>query len=163
MNVCTSVDGVSHGHFFTPSFQTVYDQWFITLFNIVYTSLPVLAMGVFDQVCGVCCLCCYLCWLSQLCLASFYVEGWFMGRSLGMQFLKGMWHGSQGLLGPSPACCFFRKVLHPSLPRLFWGTYNLLCGLKALGSRARSFPLSFESSVSQISVIVSFQKCNSLN
>uniref|UniRef100_A0AAR2JQP9 Phospholipid-transporting ATPase n=1 Tax=Pygocentrus nattereri TaxID=42514 RepID=A0AAR2JQP9_PYGNA len=31
------------------SAQTVYDQWFITLFNIVYTSLPVLAMGVFDQ------------------------------------------------------------------------------------------------------------------
>lgn len=30
--------------------KTVYDQWFITLFNIVYTSLPVLAMGVFDQV-----------------------------------------------------------------------------------------------------------------
>ncbi|MEQ2206600.1 hypothetical protein XENOCAPTIV_000481 [Xenoophorus captivus] len=29
--------------------QTVYDQWFITLFNIVYTSLPVLAMGLFDQ------------------------------------------------------------------------------------------------------------------
>ncbi|XP_055293047.1 probable phospholipid-transporting ATPase IM isoform X3 [Moschus berezovskii] len=28
---------------------TVYDQWFITLFNIVYTSLPVLAMGIFDQ------------------------------------------------------------------------------------------------------------------
>uniref|UniRef100_A0A673IEF0 Phospholipid-transporting ATPase n=1 Tax=Sinocyclocheilus rhinocerous TaxID=307959 RepID=A0A673IEF0_9TELE len=32
------------------SAQTVYDQWFITLFNIVYTSLPVLAMGLFDQV-----------------------------------------------------------------------------------------------------------------
>ena len=32
------------------SFQTVYDQWFITLYNIVYTSLPVLAMGIFDQV-----------------------------------------------------------------------------------------------------------------
>nr|XP_055048068.1 probable phospholipid-transporting ATPase IM isoform X2 [Misgurnus anguillicaudatus] len=31
------------------SAQTVYDQWFITLFNIVYTSLPVLAMGMFDQ------------------------------------------------------------------------------------------------------------------
>lgn len=30
--------------------QTVYDQFFITLFNIVYTSLPVLAMGIFDQV-----------------------------------------------------------------------------------------------------------------
>ncbi|KAM5235534.1 putative phospholipid-transporting ATPase IM [Ctenodactylus gundi] len=28
---------------------TVYDQWFIALFNIVYTSLPVLAMGIFDQ------------------------------------------------------------------------------------------------------------------
>lgn len=33
-------------------FQTVYDQYFITLYNIVYTSLPVLAMGVFDQVQG---------------------------------------------------------------------------------------------------------------
>ncbi|XP_041965886.1 probable phospholipid-transporting ATPase IM isoform X4 [Alosa sapidissima] len=31
------------------SAQTVYDQWFITLYNIVYTSLPVLAMGLFDQ------------------------------------------------------------------------------------------------------------------
>lgn len=30
----------------------MYDQYFITLYNIVYTSLPVLAMGVFDQVCG---------------------------------------------------------------------------------------------------------------
>lgn len=27
------------------SFGTVYDQYFITLYNIVYTSLPVLAMG----------------------------------------------------------------------------------------------------------------------
>uniref|UniRef100_UPI0037E86E99 phospholipid-transporting ATPase ID n=1 Tax=Semicossyphus pulcher TaxID=241346 RepID=UPI0037E86E99 len=31
------------------SAQTVYDQFFITLYNIVYTSLPVLAMGIFDQ------------------------------------------------------------------------------------------------------------------
>ncbi|KAL2088905.1 hypothetical protein ACEWY4_015804 [Coilia grayii] len=31
------------------SAQTVYDQWFITLFNVVYTSLPVLALGLFDQ------------------------------------------------------------------------------------------------------------------
>lgn len=43
------MDGVSH--WYIVSFQTVYDQWFITLFNIVYTSLPVLAMGIFDQVC----------------------------------------------------------------------------------------------------------------
>lgn len=32
----------------------MYDQYFITLYNIVYTSLPVLAMGVFDQVRWVC-------------------------------------------------------------------------------------------------------------
>lgn len=37
------------GFFCGFSAQTVYDQWFITLFNIVYTSLPVLAMGIFDQ------------------------------------------------------------------------------------------------------------------
>uniref|UniRef100_A0A671W5R8 Phospholipid-transporting ATPase n=1 Tax=Sparus aurata TaxID=8175 RepID=A0A671W5R8_SPAAU len=34
-----------YGFFCGFSAQTVYDQWFITLFNIVYTSLPVLAMG----------------------------------------------------------------------------------------------------------------------
>uniref|UniRef100_A0A3Q3W7G7 Phospholipid-transporting ATPase n=1 Tax=Mola mola TaxID=94237 RepID=A0A3Q3W7G7_MOLML len=37
------------GFFCGFSAQTVYDQYFITLFNIVYTSLPVLAMGTFDQ------------------------------------------------------------------------------------------------------------------
>ncbi|TKS73585.1 putative phospholipid-transporting ATPase IM [Collichthys lucidus] len=38
-----------YGFFCGFSAQTVYDQWFITLFNSVYTSLPVLAMGLFDQ------------------------------------------------------------------------------------------------------------------
>ncbi|XP_037539634.1 phospholipid-transporting ATPase ID [Nematolebias whitei] len=38
-----------YGFFCGFSAQTVYDQWFISLFNIVYTSLPVLAMGLFDQ------------------------------------------------------------------------------------------------------------------
>uniref|UniRef100_A0A3Q3J034 Phospholipid-transporting ATPase n=1 Tax=Monopterus albus TaxID=43700 RepID=A0A3Q3J034_MONAL len=38
-----------YGFFCGFSAQTVYDQWFITLYNIVYTSLPVLAMGLFDQ------------------------------------------------------------------------------------------------------------------
>ncbi|AWP08276.1 Phospholipid-translocating ATPase [Scophthalmus maximus] len=38
-----------YGFFCGFSAQTVYDQWFITLFNIVYTSLPVLGMGLFDQ------------------------------------------------------------------------------------------------------------------
>ncbi|XP_013876978.1 phospholipid-transporting ATPase ID [Austrofundulus limnaeus] len=38
-----------YGFFCGFSAQTVYDQWFITLFNIVYTSLPVLAVGLFDQ------------------------------------------------------------------------------------------------------------------
>ncbi|XP_036071926.1 phospholipid-transporting ATPase ID isoform X1 [Oryzias melastigma] len=37
------------GFFCGFSAQTVYDQYFITLYNIVYTSLPVLAMGMFDQ------------------------------------------------------------------------------------------------------------------
>jgi len=32
-------------------FQTVFDPVFITLYNVIYTSLPVMAMGVFDQVC----------------------------------------------------------------------------------------------------------------
>uniref|UniRef100_A0A7N8WSB3 Phospholipid-transporting ATPase n=1 Tax=Mastacembelus armatus TaxID=205130 RepID=A0A7N8WSB3_9TELE len=38
-----------YGFFCGFSAQTVYDQWFITLYNIVYTSLPVLGMGLFDQ------------------------------------------------------------------------------------------------------------------
>ncbi|XP_071965131.1 probable phospholipid-transporting ATPase IM isoform X2 [Antedon mediterranea] len=31
------------------SAMAVYDQWFITLYNIVFTSLPVIALGIFDQ------------------------------------------------------------------------------------------------------------------
>ncbi|XP_076127026.1 phospholipid-transporting ATPase ID [Alosa pseudoharengus] len=31
------------------SAQTVYNEWFITLFNLVYTALPVLGMSLFDQ------------------------------------------------------------------------------------------------------------------
>ncbi|XP_061590381.1 phospholipid-transporting ATPase ID-like isoform X2 [Cololabis saira] len=31
------------------SAQTVYDEWFITLYNTVYTALPVLGLSVFDQ------------------------------------------------------------------------------------------------------------------
>ncbi|KAM9807757.1 phospholipid-transporting ATPase ID [Neosynchiropus ocellatus] len=38
-----------YGFFCGFSAQTVYDQWFITLFNVVYTSMPVLATGLFDQ------------------------------------------------------------------------------------------------------------------
>lgn len=32
------------------AFQTVYDEWFITLYNLMYTALPVLGMSLFDQV-----------------------------------------------------------------------------------------------------------------
>ncbi|KAM9642236.1 phospholipid-transporting ATPase FetA-like [Trichechus inunguis] len=32
------------------SAQTVYDNWFITFYNLVYTSLPVLGLSLFDQV-----------------------------------------------------------------------------------------------------------------
>ncbi|KAM9202894.1 putative phospholipid-transporting ATPase IM [Dugong dugon] len=45
----TSLLEIGHAGIVTPWNLTVYDQWFITLFNIVYTSLPVLAMGIFDQ------------------------------------------------------------------------------------------------------------------
>lgn len=36
---------------FLFSLQTVYDEWFITLYNLVYTALPVIALSIFDQVC----------------------------------------------------------------------------------------------------------------
>ncbi|KAM8872342.1 phospholipid-transporting ATPase ID [Synchiropus picturatus] len=31
------------------SAQTVYDEWFITCYNLIYTALPVLGMSIFDQ------------------------------------------------------------------------------------------------------------------
>lgn len=33
---------------FSP--QTAYEDWFITLYNVLYSSLPVLLMGLLDQV-----------------------------------------------------------------------------------------------------------------
>ena len=30
--------------------QTAYEDWFITLYNVLYSSLPVLLMGLLDQV-----------------------------------------------------------------------------------------------------------------
>ena len=30
--------------------QTVFDPWFISCYNVTYTSLPVLVMAIFDQV-----------------------------------------------------------------------------------------------------------------
>ncbi|XP_068946163.1 phospholipid-transporting ATPase FetA-like [Petaurus breviceps papuanus] len=38
-----------YGFFSGFSAQTVYDEWFIAFYNLVYTSLPVLAMSLFDQ------------------------------------------------------------------------------------------------------------------
>uniref|UniRef100_A0A4W5PDI6 Phospholipid-transporting ATPase n=1 Tax=Hucho hucho TaxID=62062 RepID=A0A4W5PDI6_9TELE len=38
-----------YGFFCGFSAQTVYDEWFITLYNLVYTALPVLALSLFDQ------------------------------------------------------------------------------------------------------------------
>lgn len=32
-------------------FQTLFDPFFISLYNVFYTSLPVLVLGIFDQVC----------------------------------------------------------------------------------------------------------------
>uniref|UniRef100_A0A6Q2Z4Y1 Phospholipid-transporting ATPase n=1 Tax=Esox lucius TaxID=8010 RepID=A0A6Q2Z4Y1_ESOLU len=38
-----------YGFFCGFSAQTVYDEWFITLYNLVYTALPVLGLSLFDQ------------------------------------------------------------------------------------------------------------------
>ncbi|XP_077202756.1 phospholipid-transporting ATPase ID-like isoform X2 [Paroedura picta] len=38
-----------YGFFSGFSAQTVYDEWFITFYNLVYTALPVLGMSLFDQ------------------------------------------------------------------------------------------------------------------
>uniref|UniRef100_A0A8C8FI72 Phospholipid-transporting ATPase n=1 Tax=Oncorhynchus tshawytscha TaxID=74940 RepID=A0A8C8FI72_ONCTS len=38
-----------YGFFCGFSAQTVFDEWFITLFNLVYTALPVLSLSLFDQ------------------------------------------------------------------------------------------------------------------
>lgn len=29
--------------------QTAYNDWFLSLYNVFFTSLPVIALGVFDQ------------------------------------------------------------------------------------------------------------------
>lgn len=29
--------------------QTVYNDWFLSLYNVFFTSLPVISLGVFDQ------------------------------------------------------------------------------------------------------------------
>lgn len=36
------------------SSQIAYEDWFITLYNVLYSSLPVLLMGLLDQVGGLC-------------------------------------------------------------------------------------------------------------
>ncbi|RXN21326.1 phospholipid-transporting ATPase ID-like protein [Labeo rohita] len=38
-----------YGFFCGFSAQTVYDEWFITLYNLMYTALPVIALSLFDQ------------------------------------------------------------------------------------------------------------------
>ncbi|XP_062410135.1 phospholipid-transporting ATPase ID [Sardina pilchardus] len=38
-----------YGFFCGFSAQTVYDEWFITLYNLVYTALPILGLALFDQ------------------------------------------------------------------------------------------------------------------
>ncbi|XP_078812569.1 putative phospholipid-transporting ATPase IM [Oryzias latipes] len=38
-----------YAHFCGLTAQPVYDDWFSTCYNLLYTSLPVLALGLFDQ------------------------------------------------------------------------------------------------------------------
>lgn len=33
-----------------PVLQTAYEDWFITVYNVLYSSLPVLLVGLLDQV-----------------------------------------------------------------------------------------------------------------
>lgn len=35
--------------FTTFSGQTIYNDWYMSLFNVFFTSLPVIALGVFEQ------------------------------------------------------------------------------------------------------------------
>jgi len=30
--------------------QTLFDEWFIAIYNVVYTSMPVLVLGILEQV-----------------------------------------------------------------------------------------------------------------
>lgn len=51
---CMCIDQASSRSWFVTqtltSPQTAYEDWFITLYNVLYSSLPVLLMGLLDQV-----------------------------------------------------------------------------------------------------------------
>ena len=46
---CTRVDFFFTPKFFTIFFQTLFEPMFIAVYNVFYTSQPVLALGIFDQ------------------------------------------------------------------------------------------------------------------
>ena len=46
---CTRVDFFFTPNFFTIFFQTLFEPMFIAVYNVFYTSQPVLALGIFDQ------------------------------------------------------------------------------------------------------------------
>ena len=46
---CTRVDFFFTQNFFTIFFQTLFEPMFIAVYNVFYTSQPVLALGIFDQ------------------------------------------------------------------------------------------------------------------
>ena len=46
---CTRVDFFFTPKFFTILFQTLFEPMFIAVYNVFYTSQPVLALGIFDQ------------------------------------------------------------------------------------------------------------------
>ena len=49
--------------FTTFSGQTIYNDWYMSLFNVFFTSLPVIALGVFEQDVS-----------SRVCLQVLYVQ-----------------------------------------------------------------------------------------
>ena len=40
----------THAHTLSQTFQTLYDPFYIAIYNVVYTSLPVVALAILDQV-----------------------------------------------------------------------------------------------------------------
>lgn len=45
-----SLHSLPHMHTISQTFQTLYDPFYIAIYNVVYTSLPVVALAILDQV-----------------------------------------------------------------------------------------------------------------
>lgn len=46
---CYTTIPINDGHFILIHFQTVFDPMYISVYNLFYTALPVLALGIFES------------------------------------------------------------------------------------------------------------------